>query len=140
MYKVYFQDGTFLECKNIRKSFWKTIEAPIKYLDFSIQDMTFRFEGFDEYNFFYVQYRPLNKTMVPIISLIIPMGKKDGKIYQLICDLLRRKIYRWVAKENQEYGNKMKIINGVFYGWDCFMPIIGWKKGIYGIPQIKRLS
>ena len=142
MYKIFFNDNTIFENKRDFQSKWReSSNEPITAIEHSLKGIKCRLEGFESYNFLIVREHKLSESFLQkSIAFVILMGLYQNKVYEVIYDLKKQRVYRWVANFGEEYGNEAIIEKNIFKGWKVFMPTAGWKEGqATSKPKITRL-
>ena len=142
MYKIYFDDKSVFENKKDFESKWlETSNVSINAIEHELKGIKCRLEGFEAYNFLIVRQQKLSRNFIQkSIQFVILMGLYKDKIYEIIYDLKRKRVYKWMANIGEEYGNEAIIEEDRFKGWKVFMRTSGWKKGkATNSPKITRL-
>lgn len=156
MYKVTFEDGTTFDGGDPINSRWDELpNKPIQSLEYWVtpvkreggmilaeKEIRFRFSDFEEYNHCVERVRGVNNT-IDRINKVIVMGRVKKIVYQIVFDLNEGRLFQMVAPWGQEYSPQVRLLDGVFAGWENGKPLSGWKFGLlntgYPGPKLVKL-
>lgn len=129
MYTVYFADGSEFQGGDIANSRWNEMPGkPIASLQYSLFGVSLVLRGFEAYNHILENVILLNRPRKTgkgghTISRIILMGSWQGRIYEVIYDVIKAKVFQKFEFSTKKYS--------------------GWKTGTFDpncLPTIRQIK